>query len=106
MPIARARTALSFRRSSSRARVLEVLSRHRAMFPQELAEACNMDASRLRKVIFGYPPNYRIERSLATLGLVERTNTVDGDVYVITKAGLREAALLRAQGGEARGRRA
>ena len=103
MSFEKAAEAMSFRRSSDRARVMIKLRKHRVMYPNELAIACRMHPSRLRDVIFGRPPYYRVERSPFALGWVVVVRTADGDVYAITPKGMEETEELARRGPMDRG---
>lgn len=96
-PLTHAQAALSSRRSLSRCRVLVQLDERGTMFPSELADACGMDCSRLRQVIFGDGVDFSKERSPWTLGQILEIQTPQGEMYAITKLGAAEAERLRGE---------
>jgi len=73
------------------------------MYPTELARICGMDPTRLKRVVFGHPPQYRVERSPFALGFIVRAETPEGPLYVITPSGLEEARSLMRAGPLRRG---
>lgn len=85
---------MSFRRSRIRLRVLLTLASLSEASPRALAQACGIDATRLRWVMEGYAPFYRPELSMVALGLAERVVTPSSRIWRITNAGRRKARQL------------
>lgn len=85
------------RRAPKRRHVLIMLASLTEAKPLALANACGVDARRLRQIMHGDWPQYRVELSLIPLGLAEEIGTPNGKVYRITDRGRRKARQLTAR---------
>lgn len=85
---------LAIRRSRVRMRTLLILSSLSEAYPNQLARACGISASRLYAIMHGRLPGYRPELGLVTLRLAQEILTPNGRIYAITARGRRKARSL------------
>ena len=82
------------RRCRKREDAVLMLSSLGEAHPRFLARAIDVDPVRLRRIMSGHPPEYRIELSPISLGLATLVQTPTGMVYRITERGRKRARQL------------
>ena len=81
----------SIHRSRHRLLVLLTLSSLGEAYVNQLSRHTGIRPSRVRAVLVGKPPSYRVERSLVHLGLAREVGRGEGRAFEITSKGRRKA---------------